>query len=160
MYKVKGADQNEYGPVTAEQLRQWITEHRLNAQSLVRLEGTESWRPLSEFPEFAVLLASSSPAPPLGPIGPLSTYAPPPATNSLAITGLIMGCFSFICCQVFGIVGIIFSAMALSQIKENPGQGGKGMAITGLVLSILSLVLIGVLAAFGALGSLLQQLLH
>jgi uncharacterized protein DUF4339 len=53
MYKIIGADQKEYGPVSAEQLRQWMAEGRVNAQTLVRAEGTTEWKPLSTFPEFS-----------------------------------------------------------------------------------------------------------
>ena len=53
MYRIIGGDQKEYGPVTAEQLRQWITEGRLSGQSLVQAEGDGEWKPLSTFPEFA-----------------------------------------------------------------------------------------------------------
>jgi hypothetical protein len=52
MYKIIGADGNEYGPVTAEQLRQWIAEGRANAQTKVQAEGSTEWKALSEFPEF------------------------------------------------------------------------------------------------------------
>jgi hypothetical protein len=51
MYKIIGADQKEYGPVTAEQLRQWTVDGRANAQTLVQPEGSTDWQPLSAFPE-------------------------------------------------------------------------------------------------------------
>ena len=51
MYKIIGADQKEYGPVTAEQLRQWTVDGRANAQTLVQAEGSTDWQPLSSFPE-------------------------------------------------------------------------------------------------------------
>lgn len=57
-YKILGADQKEYGPVSTEQARQWINEGRLNAQSQARLEGESEWKPLSVFPEFADALRS------------------------------------------------------------------------------------------------------
>ena len=64
MYKIIGGDQKEYGPVTAADIRQWIAEHRLNAQSKVLAEGSADWKPLSEFPEFAdALRAGPQPAP-------------------------------------------------------------------------------------------------
>jgi hypothetical protein len=53
MYFIQGADQKEYGPITAEQLRQWIAENRLNRTSLARAESDPAWKPLSDFPEFA-----------------------------------------------------------------------------------------------------------
>jgi uncharacterized membrane protein len=56
MYKIIGADQKEYGPVAADQLRLWIGEGRVSAQTLVQLEGMTDWKPLAAFPEFADLL--------------------------------------------------------------------------------------------------------
>ena len=50
---------------------------------------------------------------------------------------------------MINILGIIFSAVALSQIKSNPMQDGKGMAIAGLVCSVLSFLLILVLVLLG-----------
>ena len=52
MYKIIGADGKEYGPVTAEQLRQWIQEGRANAQTRAQAEGSADWKSLAEFPEF------------------------------------------------------------------------------------------------------------
>ena len=53
MYKIIGANQVEYGPITAEQLRQWIAEGRVNAQTSAQAVGETGWRPISSFPEFA-----------------------------------------------------------------------------------------------------------
>ena len=64
-YKIIGADLIEYGPVSAEQIRQWITEGRVNAETKLQAEGTAGWRPLAEVPEFAE--TSSGTAPPACP---------------------------------------------------------------------------------------------
>jgi hypothetical protein len=55
-YKIIGGDGQQYGPVTADELRQWIAEGRLNAQSLVQFEGASKWKPLGGFSEFAEAL--------------------------------------------------------------------------------------------------------
>jgi len=52
-YTIIGGDQKEYGSVTADDLRKWIADGRLNAQSLAKEENDTEWRPLSAFPEFA-----------------------------------------------------------------------------------------------------------
>ena len=39
MYRIIGADGREYGPIPAEQLRQWIREGRADAQTRARAEG-------------------------------------------------------------------------------------------------------------------------
>ena len=62
MYKIIGNDGQEYGPVTADQIRAWIAAGRANAQSKAQLEGSTDWKPLSDFPEFAEAL-NPKPAP-------------------------------------------------------------------------------------------------
>ena len=53
MYTIIGGDGNEYGPVTAGQVRQWIAEGRANLQTKVRPLGTEGWREIGELAEFS-----------------------------------------------------------------------------------------------------------
>ena len=57
MYKIIGGDQKEYGPVTVDQVRQWIVEGRATGSTLVQSEGSEEWLPLSNLPEFSAALA-------------------------------------------------------------------------------------------------------
>lgn len=56
MYKVIGTDGLQYGPVTDEQLSDWITQGRVNVATLVQQEGTTDWKPLGQFPQFANLV--------------------------------------------------------------------------------------------------------
>ena len=60
MYKIIGADQKEYGPVSADQINAWILEGRANGQTQVQPEGSAEWRPLSTFPEFAGVFAAKA----------------------------------------------------------------------------------------------------
>lgn len=56
-------------------------------------------------------------------------------TNGFAIAG-------FVCSLVlFGLLGLIFSIIGLTQIEKN-GQDGKGLAIAGIVVSIVRLFII------------------
>ena len=73
MYKIIGIDGQQYGPISADGVRQWIAEGRLNAQSQAQKEGDQDFRPLGGFPEFAdALAAGHAPAPPPAPAaGPL-----------------------------------------------------------------------------------------
>ena len=52
-YKIIGADLLEYGPVSAEQVRHWISERRVDSETKLQAEGTAEWKPLAEVPEFA-----------------------------------------------------------------------------------------------------------
>src|SRR6185436_10521099 len=104
MYRILGADQKEYGPVNADQVRQWIIERRLNSQSLVQAEGTTDWKPLSAFPEFAAPLAGAAAIP--APLSPAAA-AGAPSNNGMATAGLVMGILSVVfgwaCCGLFSI---------------------------------------------------------
>lgn len=73
MYKIIGGDGKTYGPVSKEQIQQWLSDNRANALSKVSLASEESWKPLGEFPELAALLPNRSPA---GSLPPLPVEAP------------------------------------------------------------------------------------
>ncbi|HUA68896.1 MAG TPA: DUF4339 domain-containing protein, partial [Candidatus Saccharimonadales bacterium] len=84
MYRIIGADGKSYGPITVEQLKQWIKEGRANAQTQTFVEGTTEWKPLGTVPEFRNHFAPPIP-PVIGPAGagPL-VVGPRLKTNSFA----------------------------------------------------------------------------
>jgi len=61
MYKIIGMDGQQYGPVNAEQIRRWLAENRVHAQTLVQMEGAQDWKPLSSLPEFTAGLNAVPP---------------------------------------------------------------------------------------------------
>jgi hypothetical protein len=132
MYKVLGNDQKIYGPVSVGQIRQWQAEGRVNSATLLQAEGSGEWRALSSTPEFGV--------PPIIMMPPAASAKP--GNNHMAVAGLIFGALSNICC-CFGIVcavlGIVFSVIAINQHESRPQQDGKGMAVAGLILSVVGL---------------------
>jgi hypothetical protein len=148
MFKIRGSDQNEYGPVPAEVVLQWLTANRVSRQTLARAEGTTDRKPLSEFPEFqsAVAAQSSLPPPVAGPSSPAG--APVQRRQGMAIASLILGicgitCFSLIA----GIPAVILGHIAYNRSRKLPSlYGGSGLAITGLVLGYLSLLALPILA--------------
>ncbi|MFD0637194.1 DUF4190 domain-containing protein [Catenulispora yoronensis] len=86
------------------------------------------------------------PAPGYGPPG----YPPPPygpylvrKTNGMAVTGMVLGIVSLVLFwawffgPVLAVLGLIFSGVGISQCGRT-GQEGKGMAIAGLVCSLIS----------------------
>jgi uncharacterized membrane protein len=52
-YTIIGGDGKQYGPITTDDLHNWIAEGRLNAQSQAKAESDVEFRALSTFPEFA-----------------------------------------------------------------------------------------------------------
>src|SRR5580693_3326356 len=66
MYKIIGTDGKQYGPIGAEQIRRWLAENRVNAQTLAQADGVQEWKPLISFPEFASEFKNMPPiAPPV-----------------------------------------------------------------------------------------------
>jgi hypothetical protein len=163
MYKIVGADQKEYGPISEEQLRQWIVEGRANGQTITRYQDGP-WKPLSTFPEFAAALGSAPPSLTPGPIPPLSVGAAPgtagpPATNGLAMGGLICSILGLFCCgPLFSTIGLVLSAIALSQIRQNPARyTGRGMAVAGIALALVGYTIFAVFVFTGAFKKAMRR---
>lgn len=156
MYKLRGADNREYGPVSADVVRQWITQRRVIAQTLLQVEGTSDWRMVADFPEFAEALAAQSPSPGVPP-SPVPPPPPPsvardgrapgtarptaPETSATAIASLVLGILGFFSCGITPLVGLILGFVSLSQIRSSNGRlSGRGLAIAGICLSAVFLL--------------------
>src|SRR5689334_11871634 len=121
MYKLIGGDQKEYGPVTADLLRQWFVEGRVNGNTLIRPEHSANWKPFSTYPEFAGLFPVSPPpfrapgAPPLpSQTAPGLPYNPPPKVPSYLVPAIIS---TLCCCLPFGIVAIIYASQVEGKLR-------------------------------------------
>jgi len=110
-YKIIGGDQKEYGTVSAEDMRKWIAEGRLNTQTLTKGEGDEEFRPLGGFPEFVDALAAAAAAAESA----RSATSPQPADEE--------------------------NRNAALRLVKGPAIGLKVTAIVGLMLIALSLVI-------------------
>jgi hypothetical protein len=120
MYKIKGADQVEYGPVTADQLRAWIAEGRVNAQTPVQAEGDPTWKPLSQFPEFTSA-APATPPPSISPVAGGGTFTGSTVPNYLVQSILCTLC----CCLPFGIVAIVYAAQVNGKVQAGDYAGAQ-----------------------------------
>jgi hypothetical protein len=80
-------------------------------------------------------------------------------TNGMAIASLVCSLLGWLC--VIGpILGLVFGFVALNQIKQT-GQGGRGMALAGIIIGVLVLVLGIVLVFVGAIfGSTEKDTTH
>ena len=142
MYRVIGADQKAYGPVSADQLRQWMTEGRVNAQTLTQAEGAAGWKPLSAFPEFGIVAPPPLPSapPPLPSVG-----AHPLKHSGMAVAGFVCSLLGLLCCfqPPFALLGLVFSIIGLIEVNRNPTRlTGKSLAIAGIVMAAIGLLLL------------------
>jgi TM2 domain-containing membrane protein YozV len=141
MYRILGADGQQYGPVAAEQMRLWFAERRVSAQTPAQLEGTTEWKPLDSFPEFAN--EPKVPPPLMMPLTPAGAMAARAASKipagifgillgSMGIhkfilgytqSGLIMLLASILTCGIAGIpmhlIGIIEGIIYLTKSDED-----------------------------------------
>lgn len=133
MYRVLGSDGNEYAPVSAEVLRQWIAEGRACARTSVQLEGSTEWQSLGSVPEFAAALAAM-------PAGPIVQTAPPEIrTSDMAIASLVLGTVGL--CGITGLAGLILGLVSRSKIDRSGGRlRGRGLAVAGIWVSSVMLL--------------------
>ena len=141
-YKVIGSDLKQYGPVSAEDLRKWIAEGRLNAQTRVQIEGTDEWKLLTEVPELEEALRNR--VPPL----PTTASAVPTKTSGLAVTSLVLGVLGLFTCGITALVGLILGIIAMIKVSNSRGAlRGGGTALAGIIVSGIFLLMIPIFAA-------------
>jgi TM2 domain-containing membrane protein YozV len=119
MYKIIGTDGRQYGPVNAEQIRRWLAENRVQAQTLVQTEGAPDWKLLSSLPEFAAELNSVPPP-----------IAPPPSAMAARASNKIPA----------GICGILLGSLGIHKFIL--GYTGAGLVM--LLVTILTCGIAGV----------------
>jgi hypothetical protein len=142
-YNIIGRDQNQYGPIAEAQLRQWIAEGRVEAQSKVQAEGATEWKLLSDFPEFRDAAKSSAP-PPL----PAATPLVAPKTSAMAVTSLVLGILGVFTCGLTALFGLILGIVAMVRVKNSGGKlSGNGLALAGIIVSAIFLFMIPIFAA-------------
>jgi len=149
-YRIIGGDGKEYGPISADQMRQWLAEGRVNAQTRVLIEGTAEWKTLGEIPEFNAAPPAPWIAPPLG-----AAPSPLPAPMVAGIEGMVQGpAIGLIITAVLGFLGqiaaIIWTVGFASAFAAQQGQlpwsnmiSGSWTFVStgvGIVMSILIFV--------------------
>ena len=92
------------------------------------------WPPPPPPPGWAPPPGWGQPPPPYASPPPYAMYAvaPPRPTNGLAIASLVLGVVWVY--WLGSVLAVVFGHIALHQIKQNPHQNGRGLAIAGVVL--------------------------
>ncbi len=118
-YKVIGRDRQEYGPVDEEQVRRWIAERRVTADSQAQATGSEEWKRVGDLPEFADALRAAAAAPP-----PVNAAA---ATEAMAQRVLASG-------STFDIGACISRGFDL--VMNNLGLSVGAAVVAGLIMIV------------------------
>lgn len=122
MYKIIGSDGKEYGPITLEQLKQWLAEGRLNHDSKVQVEGETAWRTLRDLPELMPTLQSGLP-PQFTPVNSNQTEALK-LVRGPAIFILVLAILNVLAC----LWGLIFSDVE-AQLEAIPNMPPETMEL-------------------------------
>jgi hypothetical protein len=136
MYRIIGSDGIERGPVTAEQIRQWLAEGRIGTGARVLAEGSEEWRPLSVFPEL------------MGMVGSMPDPSAADKVKGPAI-GLLVTAIVGIAIQVLSIllnflgVGVGLQEQAAPDAFMNVLSGTIGIVFSFIGIGIGAVILIG-----------------
>jgi hypothetical protein len=123
MFTIIGGDGKEYGSVTTEDLRKWIAEGRLNAQSLAKAEGDAEFRPLSAFPEFANAFGA-------GTAGTIASIAPPSMQSAggreAALQALKGPAIALTVTAILGLIlvglGLVINCLSLAGVQLTHNQ--------------------------------------
>lgn len=153
-YIIIGGDQKEYGPISADDVRQWIAEGRLNEQSLIKGEGDTEFRALGIFSEFAGAFAPALPKLPpsafaVGRKMPKTDYELDLGGCISRGWGLVKNNFGtlFVCLLVVVVVGFAFFGtlgLAVSVIVPKHLMAVAGFKVVfNLFLSALSALVMG-----------------
>jgi VanZ family protein len=99
-----------------------------------------------QYPPPGTVVGQGAPPPPA-----YHQYVQPGTGNGKSVAALVLGILSIVLCwlslfdAIFVILGLIFSLIALNETKRRPGMPGRGMAIAGLICTIIGAILATVL---------------
>ena len=153
MYTILGSDQQQYGPVDAAGVIQWIQSGQANATTMVYKQSGSEWVSLSSLPEFASVLGGGGPVPAgLGMPGAAPVMmAPAPQTKAPKVFGILHIVFGVICggCSGFGVFA---NLGALALVSDD-------LKSYFLVMSIISglLIFMYIFLLVGGIGLLMSR---
>ena len=128
----KSNDGEEYGPISASDVREWQNQGRMNNESLVRYSNSRDWKPLSDFSE----LNSTTPTPTPTQQGGQDFQ---PHRGSMILTFGIIG---VACCFPFGIAAWVMGHSDIKSIDSGVmDPSGRSMTNGGKICGIISVII-------------------
>jgi len=140
-YTIRGSDGQEYGPVGSEQIRQWITEGRVDRQTMVLATGATDWALIETVPELAAQFTPTTPPVIAAATKPKSDGGLNviiPYRNVRALMAYYLGVFSAIPILglPLGVAAFALGILALRFRRKNPAAGGIVHAWIGILAGV------------------------
>jgi hypothetical protein len=132
-YKILGSDGDEYGPLSAEKIQEWIWEDRLEKKTPILPEGGTDWVFLDSLPEFSAIF--TMPRPPAG-TSRSAVGRMVPEKNKRASAAYYLGVVSMIppFGALLGIPALVLGIAGLRFCRRHPAAGGRFHAWMGIIL--------------------------
>lgn len=154
MYKIIGADGREYGPISADMMRQWFAEGRVNAQTRVLAEGTAEWQPLSAFPELMPPSGMAGTPPALSTLPAAGQRSAQDQMNGPAVGLIVTGILNTL-------LGVVRAIMAVAGVGMGAARSmGGGTEAEKMILAMSGTVglVAGVIGVIGGIFILMGGL--
>jgi|ETNmetMinimDraft_26_1059896.scaffolds.fasta_scaffold50141_2 hypothetical protein len=138
---VKG---QKYGPISKEQITQWIQQRRLTALDLVWQEGMADWTAAGQVAELQALLVGTVAGEQAAGATPPPVYAPGYGIEPTGASGYLMrrrgaavltwGILGLVVCFIFGIIAWSMGSTDLKAMAAgNMDRSGEGMTKAGKI---------------------------
>ena len=161
-FKANDKDETKYGPLDAEQIREWVREKRMDDHSLVRKSPYEEWRPLNQIEELSYICreAAESPVPstpltrpavvPVAAVAPAGQPIKPGKLQAVAIMTLVGGILALLTC--FGmalgtmfiyipwIYSLVLGVMAIMKGSQMVGSNPAPAFASARTIAIMQIV--------------------
>ena len=138
-YTIVGSDGQQYGPVSAAQIRDWLRQARVDSRTPVFVAGAVEWTFVGLLPEFTAYFPGNPPVI----TAPKPAVVAPGQTNQLALWGFILSLVAWFtcCCFPVSLTALALSIIGLTQVNAcHDAQTGRGLAIAGIVIAAVHLL--------------------
>lgn len=161
-FKANDKDETKYGPLDAEQIREWVREKRMDDHSLVRKSPYEEWRPLNLIEELSYICreAAESPVPstpltipavvPAAAVAPAGQPIKPGKLQAVAIMTLAGGIWAILTCFGIGlgtagfwipwIYSLVLGIMAIMKGSQMLGSNPAPAFASARTIAIMQIV--------------------
>ena len=161
-FKANDKDETKYGPLDAEQIREWVREKRMDDHSLVRKSPYEEWRPLNLIEELSYICreAAESPVPstpltipavvPAAAVAPAGQPIKPGKLQAVAIMTLAGGILAILTCFGIGlgtagfwipwIYSLVLGIMAIIKGSQMLGSNPAPAFASAKTIAIMQIV--------------------
>lgn len=158
-YTMLAADGNQYGPVSAQQMREWIRDGRVAGDTQIWRSDRPDWTAAANLPELGLGTGAPSPAGPVRVnVTTAATMAAPAEVDPALAAQIKNGAGWFYWIAAFSIINTVLTltgatwgfaiGLGITSLISAIGESAGGGASSGIAAAV-NFLAAGVVAAFG-----------